>query len=147
MTTRGELERIAREWISLWTPPVDWERFDSLHAPTFEDCSSAGRPSDKAGFAKGLAEFVRAFPDARTVVSDLVVDEPASKVAVRWRADGTNRARYLGLGPTLAQTTITGIEIVEIRAGQIIRRWGEWDITGHTGCAQERGKTGHTHPV
>ncbi|MBM3314491.1 ester cyclase [candidate division WOR-3 bacterium] len=131
MRARGELERIAREWISLWTAPVDWERFDALHVPTFEDCSSAGRPSDKAGFAKGLADFVRAFPDVRTVVTELVVDEPLSKVAVRWRAEGTNRARYLGLGPTHRRVTTTGIEIIEIRDGQVIRRWGEWDISGH----------------
>mgnify|MGYP000577910624 FL=1 len=31
----------------------------------------------------------------------------------------------------LILTPITGIEIIEIQDGQIIRRWGEWDISAH----------------
>lgn len=131
MSTRAELESIARQWISLWCAPVDWELFDRLHAEAFEDCSSAGRSTDKAGFAQGLAEFIEAFPDLQTRVEDLVVDEAASLVAVRWSALGTNRAAFLGIGPTRRLTSITGIEIIEIRDGQITRRWGEWDITDH----------------
>ena len=60
-----------------------------------------------------------------------MVDETASLVAVRWSAQGTNRAAFLGIGPTWRLTTITGIEIIEIRDGQITRRWGEWDNTAH----------------
>ena len=111
MHTREELENTTRQWIALWCTPVDWAFFDRLHADTFEDCSSAGRPTDKAGFARGLAEFTSAFPDLQTRVEDLVVDETRSRVAVRWSAQGTNQAAYLGVGPTGRLTTITGIEI------------------------------------
>lgn len=131
MTTRADLDHIARQWISLWCAPIDWALFDRLHAPQFEDCASAGRPSDKAGFATGLEKMVQAFPDLRTQVDDLLIDEPRSAVAVRWSAVGTNRARYLGAGPTHRSTRITGIEIIEIAEGRIVRRWGEWDVTGH----------------
>ena len=105
--------------------------FERLHAEAFEDCSSAGRSATKQGFAQGLAEFIEAFPDLQTRVEDLVVDEAASLVAVRWSAQGTNRAAFLGIGPTRRLTSITGIEIIEIRDGQITRRWGEWDNTDH----------------
>lgn len=131
MTDRETLTAIATDWISLWWAPVDWQRFDSLHAETFEDRSSAGRPGSKQGFAEGLAGLVRAFPDLKTWVEDLVFDEPEAKVAVRWRAEGTNRERYLGIGPTQRLTVITGIEIIEIYTGKIVRRWGEWDISAH----------------
>lgn len=131
MTSRTDLEQITRQWIQLWCAPVDWSLFDRLHAPDFEDCASAGRPSDKAGFASGLRAMTTAFPDLRTAVDDLVVDEARATVAVRWSARGTNRSRYLGIGPTQRETTITGIEIIEIRGGRIVRRWGEWDITAH----------------
>ena len=40
MSTRLELESIARQWISLWCAPVDWVLFDRLHAEAFEDCSA-----------------------------------------------------------------------------------------------------------
>lgn len=135
MSDRAELARIAQRWIALWCAPVDWRAFDHLHADDFRDESSVGRPPDKRGFAAGLADFVQAFPDLHTEVNGLVVDEAHSQVAVRWTARGTNRGPYLGVGPTDRPTTITGIEIIEIRAGRIVRRWGEWDISAHTGRA------------
>ena len=131
--SRTDLETVAREWISLGCVPVDWDRFDRLHDPAFEDRSSAGRPSTREGFAAGLAAFTEAFPDLHTTVEQLVVDEERSEVAVRWTARGTNRGTYLGVGPTGRTTTITGIEIIAVRSGRIVRRWGEWDITDHLG--------------
>jgi steroid delta-isomerase-like uncharacterized protein len=131
MPTRSDLEAIASRWVSLWCVPVDWSLFDRLHSPAFEDLSAAGRQPTKEGFAGGLAELVRAFPDLHTTVERLVVDVERSQVAVRWSATGTNRAKFLGVGPTERVTLITGIEIIEIRAGQVVRRWGEWDISAH----------------
>jgi predicted ester cyclase len=64
-------------------------------------------------------------------VEDLVIDESGGKVAVRWSLEGTNRGRFLGVGPTGRRTLITGIEIIEIAGGRIVKRWGEWDISGH----------------
>jgi len=131
MADRKTLTEVAEKWISLWTVPTDWPLFDSLHSDDFEDASSAGRPNTKAGFAQGLRELIRAFPDLRTTVDDLVIDTQKHQVAVRWSATGTNRARYLGIGPTNKSTRITGIEIIQLRDGQIARRWGEWDISDH----------------
>jgi len=123
---------VAEQWISLWCAPVDWELFDRLHSPDFEDCSAADRATTKEAFAAALAELVRAFPDLTTTVDDLVVEEAAGRVAVRWTAEGTNRETFMGRGPTGKKTPITGIEIIEVRDGRIVRRWGEWDITAHT---------------
>ena len=131
MTTRAELESIATEWITLWCVPIDWHLFDQLHAENFVDSSSVGRPTSKEGFVQGLVEFIRAFPDLHTTIEGLVIDESRSQVAVRWAAQGTNRSEFLGIGPTNRLTLITGIEIIEIQDGQIIRRWGEWDISAH----------------
>ena len=90
----------------------------------------AGTPTKEA-FADSLADLMAAFPDLQTKVDDLVIDEVAGRVAVRWSSVGTNRTTFLGIGPTGRQTSITGIEIIEIRDGRIVRRWGEWDISGH----------------
>jgi steroid delta-isomerase-like uncharacterized protein len=130
-TSREALAALTARWISLWSAPVDWALFDELHADDFVDCSAAGRVATKAGFAEGIRALLAAFPDLHTRVNGLVIDEPAQLVAVRWSAAGTNRLRYLGVGPTHASTTITGIEIIEVVAGRIARRWGEWDITRH----------------
>jgi steroid delta-isomerase-like uncharacterized protein len=135
MSRRGELESVAYQWISLWCAPVDWALFDRLHAQDFEDRSAAGRATTRQAFAAALAELVRAFPDLATRVEDVVVDEAAGRVAVRWSSLGTNREAFMGIGPTGSKTPITGIEIIEVRDGQIVRRWGEWDISAHVGAS------------
>jgi steroid delta-isomerase-like uncharacterized protein len=132
-SSREQLARIATQWISLWNLPVDWALFDALHSEDFEDCASAGRDPTRAGFAAGLRAMTEAFPDLRTAVDGLVIDEAQQQLAVRWSASGTNRGAYLGHGPTQRLTRINGIEVIEVRDGRIVRRWGEWDISGHTG--------------
>jgi ubiquinone/menaquinone biosynthesis C-methylase UbiE/predicted ester cyclase len=129
--TRDGLEAVARGWIGLWCVPVDWAMFDRLHADEFVDHSPGGRPPTKQAFAGGLAALVEAFPDLVTRVDGLVIDEAAGRVAVRWSARGTNRGRYLGIGPTQRMTEFAGIEIIGVRDGRIVERWGEWDISGH----------------
>jgi steroid delta-isomerase-like uncharacterized protein len=128
---RAELEAVARDWISLWCAPVDWALFDRLHSEDFEDCAAAGRDTTKEAFAGGLVELTAVFPDLQTKVEDLVVDEAAGRVAVRWSSLGTNRETFMGIEPTGEKIPIAGIEIIEVRDGQIVRRWGEWDITAH----------------
>jgi predicted ester cyclase len=64
-------------------------------------------------------------------VEGLVIDETKSKVAVMWSSRGTNKTKFLGVGPTDQLTVITGIEIIEVQDDRIVRRWGEWDITAH----------------
>lgn len=130
--SREALAATTRAWVALWSAPFDRPAFDRLHDERFVDRSSAGRPSDRAGFAAGIERFLQAFPDVRTEALELVIDAPRGRVAVRWMARGTNRQCYLGVGPTGRMTTITGIEIVEIEHGRVMQRWGEWDITDHT---------------
>jgi steroid delta-isomerase-like uncharacterized protein len=123
----SELKNLARRWISLWSVPTDWELFDRLHADDFWDGSPAGRETSKSGFAAGLAEFLAAFRDLQSKVVDIVVDEEAQKIAVRWSATGTNQKRFLGIGPTGKFMSFQGIEILEVDNGRIRRRWRECD--------------------
>lgn len=140
MSNRDALAAIASRWISLWCVPVDWPAFRLLHADDFEDRASAGRPATREGFAQGLADLVRAFPDLQARVEDLVIDEATSRVAVRWSATGTNRERYLGIGPTNRRTALSGTEIIEVRDGRIVRRWGDWDPSGHRAAPRTSGE-------
>lgn len=128
---RSDLESLTRQWISLWTAPLDYDLFDRLHADDFVDCAPAGRPPTKEAYLRDLEEFIAAFPDMTARVEDMVIEESGGKVAVRWSLEGTNRRRFLGVGPTGRRTTIAGIEIIEIAGGRIVKRWGEWDISGH----------------
>ncbi|MBI9051921.1 MAG: ester cyclase [Anaerolineaceae bacterium] len=129
--SREELHQITSQWISLWNAPGDWALFDQLHSDYFQDQSPAGRSNNKQAYAAALRELFEIFPDLTIQVDDMVIDVPAQRVAVRWSAEGTNRVKFLGVGPTNKKTPIAGIEIIEISEGKIIRRWGEWDISGH----------------
>lgn len=120
LADRKDMVDIAERWISLWTLPVDREMFDLLHADDFEGSSSAGRPNTKEGFAQGLRELIRAFPDLNTTIDDLVVDTVKRRIAIRWSATGTNRVRFLDVGPTHEPTRLTGIEIIEVQGGKIV---------------------------
>ena len=40
----------------------------------------------------------------------------------------------VGVGPTGKLTEFRRIEIIEVRNGKIVRRWGEWDAGDHVGA-------------
>src|SRR5258708_19951742 len=120
MSTRQDLIATATKWLSLWNTPVDWALFDSIHSEAFEDCASSGRPTTKQGFAEGLAHLARAFPDLRTMLQSLVIDEQNSTVAVRWSGRGTNVERFLEIGPPNRATEIRAIGIIQIPLPQLL---------------------------
>ncbi len=122
-----QLSRIVRRWIAEGWQSGDPGVVDALHAPDFVDHDPGGRPPDNAGFKRGIADLYAAFPDLRARVEDLVVDETNATVAVRWSAAGTHTGPYLGAAPTGRRISFKGIEIVRIRDGRIVERWGEWD--------------------
>lgn len=126
-TTRRELERIANRWIEEGWRRGNADIVDELHAPDFVDHDPAGRSADNRGFKQGIERLLEAFPDVTAQVSDLVVDAEAGMVAVRWSAVGTHRGPYLGADPSGRSIEFKGIEIIRIREGRIVERWGEWD--------------------
>jgi steroid delta-isomerase-like uncharacterized protein len=127
MTTLQRLQAIAQRWIE-----EGWQKgnpgvVDELHAPGFVDRSSAGRAPGREGFKEGIAQLYAAFPDFYCEIQDLVVDEAAGKVAIRWAASGTHRGPFMGLEPTGRRIAFQGIEIIRIEDERIVERWGEWD--------------------
>lgn len=123
------LRAMAQRWINgLWQGAgCDLGVLDELHAPDFVDHGAAGRGSDNAAFRAMLEGFFRAFPDFRTTVEDLVVDEAAGKVAIRWSATASQAGAYLGVPPSGQLVVFRGIEILAVRDGRVADRWGEWD--------------------
>ena len=125
---REQYVRLAHDWVSLWCPPTDWGLFDRLHADDFVDCSPDGRGTSKDDFRRGLEDFAAMFPDAMARVDGLVIDEAMLMMTIRWSASATDR-RAGGTEAIAVRVLMTGIEIVEIEDGRIIRRWGEWNLS------------------
>lgn len=126
--TAERLREIARRWII-----EGWQRGDTtallaLHAPDFVDYGApSGRAATRTGFAGGVADLYRAFPDFSATIDDLVVDVTAARIAVRWSASGTHQSAYMGYRPSGRRITFRGIEIIHVTDGLIDARWGEWD--------------------
>jgi steroid delta-isomerase-like uncharacterized protein len=121
------IKRIAERWMQDIWRRRDLEAFDALHAPNFVDRSPADRAADRESYKRSIAELFAAFPDWEAMIDDLVVDEAAAKVAVRWSAVGTQRGEFMGAAPTGRRVRFRGIEILRIEGQQIVERWGEWD--------------------
>jgi steroid delta-isomerase-like uncharacterized protein len=127
MTTREEYASLVQRWIEDGWTEHDAAVVDRLHAPGFVDHDPGGRSSDNEGFRQGIASLCAAFPDLVARVEDLVIDERSGRVAVRWSADGTHMGSYLGVTPAGKTIHFKGIEIVTVKDGRIVERWGEWD--------------------
>ncbi len=139
---RAQLDALARRWVEAgWSaggpgaPPAG-AIVDELHHPDFIDHDSGGRAADNAGFRAGIVALLEAFPDLVATACEVVVEGSAAcatcagasgTVAVRWTAVGTHRGSYLGAAPTGRRVPFKGIEIIRVREGRIVERWGEWD--------------------
>ena len=123
----GDLRAIAKLWLETGWQAGDATVVDKLHAEDFVDHGSAGRNPDNQGFRDGILQLYKAFPDFFAHTDDLVVDEMASKAALRWHATGTHSGTFMGFHASGKLIKFSGIEIIRIADGRIQERWGEWD--------------------
>jgi len=138
-----KLKKIAERWIEEGWQRGNIDIVDELHSPAFVDHDSAGRPSDREGFKRGIQALYSGFPDLHCIVEDLVVDVASEKVAVRWSGKGTHKGEFFGFDPTGKKIRFKGIEIIHLHNGRITDRWGEWDgmdILAQLGRASQESK-------
>jgi len=124
---REKMKAIALRWMAELWQQGNAEVLSELHAPEFADRSPGKRKGDNAGFAAGVRDLYKAFPDFYAAAEDVLIDESHSQVVVRWAGTGTHLGKYLGLEPTGKRITFRGIEILTITEGKVSERWGEWD--------------------
>jgi predicted ester cyclase len=83
-----------------------------------------GYPAELQGM-DGLRAFHlalwEAFPDARLVVEDLLVD--GDRAALRYRLSGTHRGLYLGIAPTGLSFDVEGMTLLRIAGGRVVEEW------------------------
>jgi steroid delta-isomerase-like uncharacterized protein len=65
------------------------------------------------------------FPDIRFRIEDAFGD--ASQAVIRWSADLTHEGDFMGVKATGRRVKISGITIVHVENGQVVRAWNEWD--------------------
>jgi steroid delta-isomerase-like uncharacterized protein len=88
-------------------------------------------PTDIRG-PEQFKQFVRmyrtAFPDLRLVVEQQIAE--GDLIATRFTATGTHRGELMGIAPTGAKVTVTGISIDRMKDGQSVESWTSYDLFG-----------------
>jgi steroid delta-isomerase-like uncharacterized protein len=70
--------------------------------------------------------FLAAYPDLKITVEDTITE--GDKIAARCTVRATHTGDGLGLTPTNQPIEFTGLTFVEIKDGQIIEAWNEFDF-------------------
>jgi steroid delta-isomerase-like uncharacterized protein len=75
---------------------------------------------------KGLVTSLRtAFPDLHAAVDEQIAE--GDKVVSRVTMSGTQEGEFMGMPGTGKSFTVTGVSIWEVRGGQLISEWVNWD--------------------
>jgi predicted ester cyclase len=69
-----------------------------------------------------LGLYLKAFPDLKVTVEDLMAD--GDMVVARVSYSGTHQGTLRGMAPTGKQFTVMGINIFRIANGKLVEHWG-----------------------
>jgi SnoaL-like polyketide cyclase len=85
-----------------------------------------GYGSDRDEAKRALSDFIKAFPDLKLTIDDVISEK--DKVVVRSTFSGTNTGEFMGMPPTGKRVEgIGGIDIVEIKGSKLGDHWGYVD--------------------
>ena len=98
------------------------EAIDGLFAAGYLIHAGArGTLAGPAGIRSNYDSLVRAFPDVRFDLDDVVAE--GDKVVVRYTMHGTHRGEFQGIAPTGRGVTVPGIGIYRIAGGLVQESW------------------------
>jgi steroid delta-isomerase-like uncharacterized protein len=124
---KEKLKTLAQHWMAELWQKGNARAVMEMHAAGFIDWAPGKRKGDREGFAAGVSDFYKAFPDFYAAVEEILIDEALGQVAIRWAGSGTHLGAYLGVAPSGKRLSFRGIEILTVSMGKISERWGEWD--------------------
>jgi steroid delta-isomerase-like uncharacterized protein len=108
----------------------DLDRIEALHSLDFTGFDT-GRPTPMVGAREIRSIFGYAFaglPDFGVQVVDFVKD--GSRIATRWRVEGTHRGVLLNIPPTLRRVSFEGYTVLTVQNDQIKSSHTLWDMAG-----------------
>lgn len=82
---------------------------------------SPGVPADRAALIRFVDMFLKAFPDGRFHLEDMIAE--GDKVLLRWTCQGTQRGTWMGSAPTGRQVRFVGMDLWRFENGQIVEAW------------------------
>jgi steroid delta-isomerase-like uncharacterized protein len=125
-----ENKAVVQRWFSDVVSRGDMKSLDAICAvchPQFEMVRGVTEPAPQGiDGLKGLINTLRtAFPDLNAMVDEQIAE--GDKVVSRVTMSGTHQGEFMGMPATGKSFTIPGVSIWEVRAGQLISEWVNWD--------------------
>jgi steroid delta-isomerase-like uncharacterized protein len=80
------------------------------------------------GIKQYVSMYRSAFPDTRFTVEDQISE--GDRVVTRWTGQGTHQGELMGIPPTGAQVTVTGVEFDRVSEGKMQETWVNYDALG-----------------
>jgi len=127
--TTSDKGLIHRWFEEVWNKRRQAAIYEMLH-PDAPVHGLAG-PSGEAirgpdGFLPFWQKFTSAFPDIKVTVEAVVVE--GDTAAMRCTVRGNHTGKGLGIEPTNAQVTFTGMAMARIQDGKIMEAWNNFDF-------------------
>jgi steroid delta-isomerase-like uncharacterized protein len=78
------------------------------------------------GFRALTGAYRAGFPDVRFNVEDVIAE--GDQVLVRFTGVGTHQGEFLGIAPTGKKITVSVLDLLRLRDGQIVEDWERFDL-------------------
>src|SRR3990172_3008192 len=123
------VRQLVHDLIQAWNAH-DSKAVQAFYAPDFAetDVAQAETPSGPDGVGSAMAYYLRAFPDLRIVLDELIVD--GNRAAMFWTWHGTHQGMFMRIPPTGRAVSVRGTSLLTIENGQIRRVMRVWDLAG-----------------
>ena len=95
---------------------------------TGTDVAMATPVIGRDGVRRRVESYLRAFPDIRFTIQDLIVE--SGRTVVVWQARGTQDGMVMNIPPTRRNVVVSGVWVLSLREGQIERSTCVWDVAG-----------------
>lgn len=120
---------IATDLISAWNTH-DPHQIDALFSSdcVLNDCAIAEPLRGHRGLRRAVLFNFLAFPDVRFEMVSQVCQ--GDRIALEWRATGTQRGRFMGIPATGRAVILDGVTLLTVRDGLICHLRRMWDIAG-----------------
>ncbi len=125
-----ENKAITRRFLEEIFAGGNLELVDELFAPNFvlHDPSVPQEVHGLEAMKQYITMYRTAYPDTRFAVGDQIAE--GDRVVTRWTGQGTHQGELMGIPPTGARVTVTGISIDRIAGGRIEETWVSYDALG-----------------
>jgi predicted ester cyclase len=119
-----DIREIAEKYGQTWDVDAPPGLIDEVLAADVVDHNPhPGQAPGIDGMRNQITLYQAAFPDLHLSNDDIIIS--GDRAALRWSATGTHEGDQLGVPATHNTVQFTGIDILRIKNGRVVERWGE----------------------